>query len=306
MNRLYFSSILLATTLPVSLMAIAAPDQTDALCQSQVLLPALFRPSTENVTVYEPSTRYSTTPTQMGYGERKVKVADAYVIYETTPATFGEVTETVEVERERAEIITLPATYRTEIKRVKVKDATQRWNPACPAIVGNEQPIPTHCLIHVPAEYTEVTRQIIDMPARTVKKIIPARTETITRRVVLQAAKVIRTEVPAEYRMVKLRKVEQAPKVTTTQQAAQVQAIPAQQTSRPERLVQRPALCEATVSPTTILTLQQRLQQGAYYQGTPSGVLDAKTRAALTHYQEDQQLASGAITVETLQKLQLR
>ncbi|WML90891.1 peptidoglycan-binding domain-containing protein [Thiothrix lacustris] len=307
MKSSYFlSSLLLAMTLPNTPSFAAETSTMDNTCQSQVLLPALFHPSTENITVYEASTRYSTTPVQMGYGERKVKVADAYVIYETVPATFSEVTETIEVERERVEVTTLPATYRTETKRIKVKDATQRWNPICPAVATNEQAVPAHCLLSVPAEYTEVTREVVDMPARTVKTIIPAPTETITRKVVVQPAKVIRKEIPAEYRMVKLAKVDQAPKVTSTQQNARAQAIPSQQTLRPERIIQRPALCEATVNPATILKLQQRLQQGGYYQGTPDGVLGPKTRAALTHFQEDNQLASGAITLEALQKLQLQ
>ena len=306
MKSIYFYNILLAMTLPAGLSFAAETGKTDAICASQVLLPALFRPSAENITVYEPSTRYSTVPVQMGYGERKVKVADAYVIYETIPATFGEVTESIEVARERVEITTLPATYRTETKRVKVKDATQRWNPLCPAVVASEQSIPAHCLINVPAVYTDVTREVIDVPARTIKKVIPARTETITRKVVLQPAQVIRREIPAKYRMVKLAKVEQGAKVSTTQQPARVQAILSQQTLRSERIVQRPALCEPTVSPSTILRLQQHLQQGGYYQGTPDGILGPKTRAALTRFQEDHQLASGAITVETLQKLQLQ
>ncbi|UJS23250.1 hypothetical protein [Thiothrix winogradskyi] len=94
MKIIYFSIPLLSSIVFISAPVTAEPVPQDAVCQSQVLAPALFRPGTEAVTVYESSTRYNTTPAQMGYGERKVKIADAYVEYEIIPAKFGEVTET--------------------------------------------------------------------------------------------------------------------------------------------------------------------------------------------------------------------
>lgn len=310
MKIIYFPSVMLALSLSTSLCAettTSTTSETDALCQSQVLLPTLFRPGTENVTVYEPSVRYDTTPVQIGYGERKVKIADAYEEYTLIPAKFGEVTDTIEVQRERIEITTLPATYRTETKRVKVKEATQRWNPSCPAVQAEAtEGVPPTCLLTIPATYTDVTRQVVAIPARTVKTVIPARTETVTRKVLLEPAKVIRKEIPAVYSNVKLARVDKAATVITTPQAEQIQAIPAQQVTRAQRIVTLPALCEASVSHAKILQLQQQLHQRSYYVGTPDGELGPKTRAALTRFQEDNQLASGAMTVESLRKLQLQ
>lgn len=306
MKITYCSHFLAVLTLSVGLITQTAAAQTDAVCQSQVLSPAQFRPSSENVIVHEPSTRYTTTPLQMGYGESKVKVADAYLEYTIIPAKFGEVTETIEVERERVEIETLPATYRTETKRLKIKEATKRWNPNCPAFLAEQGNLPENCLLEVPAEYTNVTREVIDTPARTVKKVIPARTETITRKVLLEPAKIVRKEIPAVYTTIKIARVEQPAKITTSQQTAKTQSIPIQQTMRPERLVTMPALCEAAISPETIQRLQTSLQQRGYYPETPDGELGTKTRTALTRFQEDNNLASGAITLETLQKLQLQ
>ncbi|OQX10406.1 MAG: hypothetical protein BWK73_20350 [Thiothrix lacustris] len=306
MKITHFSVSLLSSIAFISAPVTAEPAPQDAVCASQVLAPALFRPNTEAVIVYEPSTMYTTTPVQMGYGERKVKIADAYVEYDLIPAKFGEVTETVEVERERVEIETLPATYRTDTKRIKVKAATQRWNPNCPAILAADNHSAENCLLTVPAEYTTVTREVIDSPARTIKRIIPARTATMTRKVLLEPAKAVRREIPAVYTTVKLARVEQPAKVVTTQQPAKTQQIPVAQTVRSALMVAMPALCEAAVSPATIEQLQQRLQQQGYYQGTPDGVLGSKTRTALTQYQEAHGLASGAITLETLRKLQLQ
>lgn len=309
MKNIYFFCVLLTLSSATTTTASAADTaKTDTLCPSRVLLPLLSRPSSTNVTVYEPSLRYDTTPVQIGYGERKVKIADGYDEYTVIPAKFGEVIDTIEVQRERIEITTIPATYRTETKRVKVKDATQRWNPTCAAVqqTASAESVPAHCLLAVPAEYTDVTRQVVAEPARTVKTLIPSRTQTITRKVLLEPAKVVRKEVPAVYTNVKLARIEHAATVTTTPQPERLQAIPTQQTTRADRVITMSALCEATVSPATILQLQQQLHQCGYYQGTPDSILGPKTRAALTHFQEDNQLASGAITVESLQKLQLQ
>lgn len=174
----------------------SAVPASHKICEAQVLLPAVYRPQPKEVVVREPSTDYQVTPPELGSGEKKVKIADGYVDYAIIPPVFKEVTETVVVERERVEIVTLPPTYRTETQRVKVKEASQRWNPACPPVLANTGDVPTHCLIEVPAEYREVTRQAVELPARTVKKVIPARTETIARKVLVEPAKVVRKETP--------------------------------------------------------------------------------------------------------------
>lgn len=277
------------------------------LCDVQVIIPAQYSPSTEAVTVYEGSTNYTTTPVKTGYGERKVKVADAYIEYEIIPAKFKDITETVEIERERVEIETLPATYRTEIKRVKIKDATKRWNPECPPVPATaETGIPANCLIDVPAQYQEVTREIVDIPARTIKKIIPARTKTVTRRIMVEPAKVVRKEIPAVYESIKLTRIEEPAKIVSNRTESRVQNIPSERKIHPEIFRQMPALCEDKLEKNEIILLQQRLQRLGYYQGKPDGVLGSKTRTADTRFQEVNHLASGAITLETLLKLQLR
>lgn len=283
--------------------AIAASN----ICYPQVMAPATFQPATEKVVTHEASPTFATTPVQLGYGERSVKVADAYVEYEIIPAKFGEVTETIEVERERVEVENLPATYRTETKRVKTKEETQRWNPACPPVQAEDvSAIPPSCLLEVPAEYQEVTRKIVETPARTVKKIIPGKTQTVTRKVLVEPAQVIRKEIPAVYETIKLTRVEQPVKVVTTPGEEQAQSIPVSRKVQPERFLKMPALCEDAIDSAEILLLQQRLQQQGYYGGIPDGKLSDKTRAAVTHFQEDNHLASGAITLETLQKLKLQ
>lgn len=270
-----------------------------------MLVPAQLQASTEKLVTREASPDFTTTPVQMGYGEKKIKVADAYVEYEVIPATFKEVSEDVEVERERVEIENLPATYRTETKHFKVKEASMQWNPACPPVTGGTD-IPPNCLLETPAEYQDITREVVEMPARTVKKTIPGKTKTITRKVLVEPAKVVRKEVPAVYETIQLSRVDQPAKVSSTPGQEQSQEVATQRKVQPERFISMPAVCEDSLDSAEISRIQQLLQQQGYYAGTPDGRLDVKTRTALTRFQQEHQLASGAVTLETLQKLKLQ
>ena len=299
------------SALPAAASERSTPANTRRFCSTPVLLPALFRDSTETVTTYEASPTYTTTPAQMDYGTQRIKVADGYTEYTVIPAKTQEITEEIEVERERVEIESIPATYRTATKRIKVKEATQHWNPTCTAInVSTEMQrdlaqIPSHCLTTRPAEYRDIQTQVIDIPPRTIKKIIPAKKQSITRKIVLEPAKVIATPVPPVYETIKLIRVAKSASVTTTSNAARTEAIPTQQTTRPERFTTMPALCEAQLNPLDIQQVQHKLQQHGYYQGAIDGIFAQQTRHALWRYQENYQLATGAITAETLQKLGL-
>lgn len=297
---------LLATlsALPFLLHTLTSHADTSTTCYAQVLVPASYNPATEKVVTHEASPTITATPAVLGTGERKIKTADAYIEYEVIPAKFGEVTETVEVERERVEVETLPAIYRTETKQVKTKEATTRWNPACPAVAAEDPTaIPSHCLIETPAEYQTISREVVATPARTVKRIIPGKTETVTRKVLLEPAQVVRKEIPAEYTNIKLSRVEQAAKTTITPDQETSQDVAIMRKIRAESFRKMPVLCADQTD--TIKQAQQRLQQLGYYHGVPTGTLDNATRLAVTHFQDENQLASGALTMETLQKLLL-
>lgn len=300
------TALILTTIFLGGLITTSQPLMADTSCSAQVLVPGIYQAAEEKVVTRESSPLFQSTPVQLGFGERKIKVADAYVEYEIVPAVFNEVTETVEVERERTEIETLPATYRTEVKRVKTKEASVQWNPACAPIVSDDASnIPPKCLLETPAEYQEVTRELIAIPTRTVKRVIPGKTQTITRKVLVEPAKVVRKEIPAVYENIPLGRVEQAAQLITTPQPEQSQQVQVLRKVQAERFVNMPVLCETEADPALISRLQQRLQQLGYDTGKTSGAIDTATRTAITHFQQDNRLASGAITLETLRKLGL-
>ena len=300
MNRVFFLlSVLLASSAPTLLLADTTP-----LCNRQVLRPAMTSTRNEQINTVEGSSLYAVTPTELGTAERKVKTKDGYITYEVTPPTFKQISETIEIEKERIELASLPAEYMTESKRVKIKDATQRWNSACRP-VAVDATIPPHCLITEPAEYQTVTRKIIKTPARTVKKIIPAKTQTITRQVIDQPAQLIRKEIPAEYTSVTLTHVAKAAGTRSTQIDNEYTHFSVEITNQPATLISVPAWCEDQLQRQDAIRLQQRLQALGHYQGTASGIYDSQTQQALIAFQQANHLSSGAITLESLRKLGL-
>lgn len=282
--------------------------QKPTLCQAQVILPAAYADSVQKVQIYEASTSYTIQPTGLGHGEKRVKVADGYIEYEVIPAQFKEVTATIEVERERVELEVIPPIYRTEMKKVKLKDGTTRWNPKCPPMLAGEkaEAVPERCLIKVPAEYKEMEVQVLERPARTIKKVIPARTQEVTRKIKTSPAKLLRKEIPPVYETVELVKVETPARVLSNHNKAKHVEMPVSREIRPIRYQYRPSLCENSLSVDDIKMLQSRLQRHGHYQGTIDGILSTQTRKAITQYQEAKNLASGAITLETVKSLQLR
>lgn len=300
MKRLFcLIAITIVSNIPSVLQASATP-----VCQRQVLKPAIISPRNERITVVEGSNLYELTPTELGTTERKVKIKDGYVSYEVIPATFKQVTETVEIERERIELVTLPAEYTTETKQIKVKDATQRWNPACLPVADNT-PLPTHCLLNTPAEYTTVTRKIIKTPARTLKKVIPSKTQTITRQVIDQPAQLIRKEIPAEYTTLNLTHVTKAAGTRSSLMPTEYQNVATELVHQAATVGNTAAWCEDQLQVMDGTRLQQRLKQLGYYQGVINGNYNPQTQQALVAFQQANHLASGAITLESLRKLGL-
>jgi hypothetical protein len=292
-------TVLIISSIPLGLQASSTP-----ICKRQVLKPAITSERNEQVNVVEGSNHYELMPTELGTSERKVKTKDGYISYEVIPATFKQVTETIEVERERIELETLPAQYTTETKRVKVKEATQRWNPACLPI-AEDAALPAYCLLSEPAEYQTITRKIIKIPARTIKKVIPAKIQTITRQVIDQPAQLVRKQMPAEYTTVNLQHVIKAAGTRSIPIPNENQVIETEVVHQAARVESLAAWCEDQVSVADGTSLQQRLKQLGYYKGAVNGIYNPQTRQALTEFQQANQLASGAITLESLRKLGL-
>jgi len=138
------------------------------------------------------------------------------------------------------------------------------------------------CLVPRPAESTTITKQVISSPASVTSTETPAQFETVKVQRLITPAGEQRTEVPRQVRTV----------------TRQVQVSP-------PTLVWRRVLCETNVTTDIIRDLQQALADEGFDPGTIDGVLGSDTLRAVQNYQEDNNLDTGGVTHETLDKLKV-
>lgn len=281
----------------------ASPKQTNTIsstmrsCPAQVLTPAKFQNQQKRELIYKGGFRYENIPATIAWGEKRIQVEPARHAREITPAEYRTVTETVETLRERYELRTTPAQYKTETKRVKIKDAYLRWRPGCQGDIQQ-------CATPVSAEYTYLKRQLIDVPATTKRVYLPSETVQVERKILVKAGTGTGGVIPAKYRTIKVGRVTSPWQVKTTQEANRYQTLDTLTLVHPQKMTTRHAVCDGQMQPHHIQGLQTALQNAGITVSITSK-LDAQTNAAITHYQEKHQLASGALTLETLKHLGL-
>ncbi len=136
------------------------------------------------------------------------------------------------------------------------------------------------CLLESPAVNKKITKTVLDTPVSTKEIEIAATFKTIKVKKLVEEAKEVKTPIEAVYKM--LAKKE---KVSEAHQSW-------------ERI-----LCQTNMNKDVILKIQEALQAKEYNPGKIDGVLGRDTRVALDKYQRDNSLATGGITYETLNSL---
>ncbi len=280
------------------------PNAQPGECYSRVLVPAVYETTTEQVLAKTASERVEVVPATYEFVEETVMTREASSKLEVIPATYRTVTEEIMVEPEKTVLREVPAQYGTESEQILIKPAYTTWKKGRGPIEKVDASTgEIMCLVEVPAEYRTVTKRVVVSPASTVSDVIPAVFKTVTRTVLDQPATTREIEIPAQYDTVKVRKL-------VTPASEQRFAIPEEYTTVSKRalvsdsfLEWRPILCETNTTPGLISRLQRSLNEAGYEAGSVDGVLGSATMRAVNKYQLDNGLASGQLTIATLEKL---
>jgi hypothetical protein len=208
-----------------------------------------------------------------------------------TPATTKKIEIPAEYKTVRVQKLVKPsaenrtpikAEYQTVEKRVKVSDARVSWGLAGMSGEG-EATGRTYCLAEVPAKFETITKQVVKEPA-TIKKVeVPATYKTIRMKKLVSPAVEKRIPIPAKHKMVaKQSKVSDA------------------------RMEWRQVLCETNTTRDLVMQIQQGLQQAGYNPGPVDGVLGGATLSAIDAYQRKNNLPTGGLTIQTIEKLGIK
>ncbi len=280
------------------------PNAQPGECYSRVLVPAVYETTTEQVLAKAASERVEINPAQYEMAEETVLVQEESTRLEVIPATYRTVTEEIMVEPEKTVLREVPAQYGTETEQILIKPAYTTWKKGRGPIEKVDASTgEIMCLVEVPAEYRTVSKRVVTQPASTVSDVIPAVYKTVTRTVIDTPASTREVVIPAKYDTVKVRKL-------VTPASENRIAIPEEYTTVSKRklvsdsfLEWRPILCETNTTPGLISRLQRALNEAGYSAGSVDGVLGGQTMSAVNKYQLDNGLASGQLTIATLEKL---
>ena len=194
--------------------------------------------------------------------------------------------KTVEVKKlvkAPAEVRTpIEAEYQTVSRRMKVADAKVSWSPAGTTGEGKATGR-TFCLTAEPAKFKTITKEVIDQPASVKKVQVPATYKNIRMRKLVSKATEKRIPVPAKHKIV--------PKHTKVSAARQEW---------------RPVLCETNTTRDLVLQIQRGLKQAGFDPGSIDGVLGRDTMSAADAYQRKNDLPTGGLTIQMIEKLGIK
>lgn len=299
--------------MPAARPAPAAASLSDAApvyarageCYARVVNPPVFETRSETLLARAASERVEITPAEFQYVDETVQVKPASkTIVEVIPAVFRTVEERVLVKAASEKIEEIPATYRTVEEKQLVRPATTTWKKGRGPIekidnLSGE----IMCLVEVPAEYKTVRTTVVETPAQVKRTPVPAEYTVVKRQELVKPAEVREVEVPAEYKTVKVLKMVRPPEEQRIPIPAEYQTIERQVLVKPGSAAWKSILCETNTTPGIVIDIQRALLAKGFNPGKIDGVIGRETSDAIKAFQQANGLATGGLTMETLERL---
>lgn len=283
------------------------PNAKPGECYARVLIPEQYEMQTEKVLASEAAEKLSVTPAKYQMVQKKILVKEASEKIVPVPATYKTVTEKVLVKEASEQIVTIPAVYETVTEKVLVKEAHTAWkNGRGPIEKLDGRTGEILCLVNIPAEYRTVTKKVLKTPATTKTVPVPPVYKTVTRTVVDQPASTKVVPIPAVYKTVEVRELVEPATVQKTAVPETYQTITKRIKTSDAVLEWKPILCKTNMTELNITGVQRALKKAGFNPGPIDGIMGWRTRAALERYQKANNLATGALTKETLNSLNIQ
>ena len=284
--------------------ALYPPNAKPGECYARVKVPEKYETYTEEVVKQQASEKIEVVPPKFEWVEEKVLVKDATFELEVVPAQFEWVEEKVLVKPAYEQLEDVPAEYETTEEKVLVKPAQTVWKKGrgpIEKIDGSTGEI--LCLVEEPAEYKTVSKKVLKSPAKVVKKEIPAEYKVVKKKVMKTPPTTKKVEIPAEYTTIKVRKQVQPAKEKRIPIPEEKEKITKTKKVADGKMEWKSILCQTNMTVAVVKKIQISLKEAGFYNGPIDGVIGAGTLAGLRSYQNQKGLATGGITMESLNKL---
>ncbi|MGI9533573.1 MAG: peptidoglycan-binding domain-containing protein [Thermodesulfobacteriota bacterium] len=280
------------------------PNAKPGECYARVKIPEKYETYTEEVVKRQASEKIEIVEPKFELVDEKVLVKDATFELKVVPAKFEWVEEKVLVKPAYVVLEDVPAEYGTSEEKVLVKPAQTVWKKGrgpIEKIDGSTGEI--LCLIEEPAVYKTVSKKVLKTPAKVVKKEVPAEYKVVKKKIVKTPPSTQKVEIPAEYTTIKVRKQVQPATEKRIPIPEEKQTITKTKKVADGKLEWKPILCETNMTVAVVKKIQVALTDAGFYNGPIDGVIGGGTIAGLRSYQSQKGLATGGITIESLNKL---
>lgn len=287
----------------------------------QVVVPPVYETVTEQVLIQEAGERLVDVPATYKVENRQVEISPAVERVKVIPAQFREIRETVWVSPDGTHHESAPQVTRYVQKRVQVSGAREVRKPANEvrpgdrviATEGNTRVVVTQpkfgtrsvAVSGAPSGWrrTTITRRELLRPEETRTEIEPAKFKTVRQQVVDEPAHTKVVQVPAKFETVTRRVEVKAQEIRTVDAPAQFETVTRRKQVGEPGVIWAEILCESANNEAVLRDLQFALFDAGYYAGAVDGTYNVNLDEAVRNYQEDNGLAAGGVTIETLNAL---
>lgn len=284
--------------------ALLPPNAIPGHCYARVVIPEQYKTELKKVQVSPELEKVEVAPAEYAEVEREVLVSAEWEELVVVPATYKTVEEQVVVKEASKKLVKLPAEYQTVEEKVVIRPAYTTWKKGRGPIEKlDEATGEIMCLVEVPEESKIVSRQVLVKPERTEEVIIPAEYTTITKQVVDVPAHTKSIIHPAVYDKVLVETMVKAPEEIVEVIPAEYAEIEQTVKVSDADLQWREILCETNTTQDVVSELQRALDSKGFQPGPIDGIYGWRTMSAVNRYQKANELATGQLTIQTLEHL---
>lgn len=245
------------------------------------------------------------TPPTLETARKEITVREEGITYRVEPPVYKRVVEKVLVRPEVRRSVVVPAVFEEREVQIEIEGARTVMERCTSSTTRRtaEAPVQMLCAREVPARTQTVKRKILVQPETTREVVEPALYKEISRWVIETPARAVPVEIPPRTASLKVREITRPEQVEEQQLPAEVKRLLATAYEGEPSMVFRRAICDQELSPALVHNLQQALKQAGFDPGATDGKFGRQTFRALLDYQRQHGLAQGALTYESLERL---
>lgn len=245
------------------------------------------------------------TPAMVEAARKEIIVREGGVTYRIEPPVYKRISEKVMVRPEIRRSVVVPAVFeerdvdieieaeRTVLERCKV--STARRSP--------DMPVQTLCSRLIPAKTQTIKRNILVQPETTREVVEPAVYKEVSRWVIETPARAVPVDIAPRTANLRVQEITSPEHVDEQQLPPEIKRLIATRYEGEPSVVFRRAVCDHELTPDLVQTLQGALKHAGFDPGPVDGKFGRRTHHALLDYQRQNGLAHGALTYESLEHL---